>query len=235
MFDLNQEIAVWRKNLVQCQTVGNSSLDELESHLREEIESLKQSRLSVEEAFLLAAHRLGSPAGLAREFAKVNWGFVLRHRLSWMITGILAYLLATQFIAFAEKALIWLASSRGVRGYGLGFVALASNVALLGVVLSLCCFLWHRALRSSRFRKWTRQFTTRLILLVMVLAFLVIESTSRIALPVVAFRVLGPAQYGQTAQVFAWTQLAWSIFLPVVLVLVLIRLGASSEHDVETE
>lgn len=234
MFDLNQEITTWRENLAKSGTLPKLDVDELESHLREEIESLKESKLSAEEAFLVATHRLGSPPGIAREFAKINWDSVLRHRLSWMIIGILAYLFAAHSITSGEKALIWLASVRGVRSYGLGVVALVSNVALLGAVLSLSYFLWCYALRSSRFRKWTRQLTTRLILLVAFLAFLVVISAMRAALPVMAVRVSDSMEYARVTQVFAWTRLAWSILLPMILVTVLIKLGASNAREAET-
>ena len=235
MFDLNREMTVWRNNLNQSETLSQTDVDELESHLREEIESLKSAKLSDEEAFMIAAHRLGSPEKLADEFAKIDQGGALRQRLSWMIIGILGYLLAMQFIAFTGTAFVWLAGFKEVRGYSLGFVALACDVVLLGVVLSLCYFLWCYAQRSNRFRKWTRQLTTRLILLITLLVFLVVELASGIALPVMAFRVLGPSRYGQAVQVFAWTRLAWSIFVPVILVIVLLKLAASSSRGIEAE
>lgn len=237
MFDLNQEITKWRNNLTQSETLVKSDVDELESHLREEIESLKSAKLSGEEAFMIAAHRLGSPERLADEFAKIGWDSALRRRLSWMITGILAYLLTMQFSALLQKAFIWLASVKEVRGnsLGLGFVILASDVVLLGVVLSLCYFLWYYAQRSNRFRKWTRQLTTRLVLLTVILVLLVVELAAQIALPAITYRVLGPVQFGQAVQVFAWTQLAWSILLPVILVIMLIKLGAANSRETQTE
>jgi len=235
MFDLNKQIGKWRSNLAASQTLEISDIDELESHLREEIESLKHAKLSDKEAFMIAAHRLGSPERLADEFAKIGWDSALRYRVSWMITGILAYLLATHFSVLLQKAFIWFVSVRGIQGYGLGVVALAVNIVLLGAVLFLCCFLWRRALRSDRFIKWTRQLATRRIFLVTILVFLVVESASQIVLPVMTYRVLGPAQYGQAAQVFAWTRLAWSIMLPVILVIVLIKLCASGSRETETE
>lgn len=235
MFDLKEQISKWRDNLAASQTLGMSDIDELESHLQEEIESLKSAKLSDEEAFMIAARRLGSPARLTDEFAKINRGGPFRHGLSWMITGILAYVLATQFIALVKNVFIWFASFKEVRGYSLGFVALACDVAILGVAISVCYFLWCFVQRSARFRKWARQLTARLILLVMILVFLVVEVAAKILLPVMVFRVLGPLQYGQATQVFAWTQLAWSIVIPVILVIVLIKHVAVNSRKAETE
>ena len=235
MFNLNEQIGRWRENLGQSQTLGTADIDELESHLRQEIESLQRLNLSDEEAFLIAGRRLGSAASLTGEFAKVNRAGVLRHRLTWMILGILVYLPATFFIVSAGTAGIWLASIKGVTGYGLAVLALVSNVAILGVVLCLCYAFWCCALRSARFKKWSKHVTIRRILLVTLLAFLVVEAVSRVALPVIAFRVLDPAQGAQAAQISAWTRLAWSTMLPVILVIVLIKLAASSRHALDAE
>ena len=235
MFILNEQIGKWRESLAQSQTLGTADIDELESHLRQEIESLQRLNLSDEEAFLIAGHRLGSTASLTGEFAKVNRAGVLRLRLTWMIIGILAYLLATFFIVSAGTAGIWLASIKGVTGDGLEVIALVSNVAILGVVLCLCYSLWCCALRSVRFKKWSKHVSTRLVLLVTLLAFLVVEVVSRVALPLMAFRVLDPAQGAQAAQISAWTRLAWSTMLPVILVIVLIKLAASSRRALDAE
>ena len=59
MFDLNERINEWRRSLSQSAALNEQDLKELESHLREEIENLTDSELSAEEAFLIAAHRLG--------------------------------------------------------------------------------------------------------------------------------------------------------------------------------
>ena len=67
MFNLNEKIIKWRSNLAQSETLAVSDLDELENHLREEIEQLTTLKLSDEEAFLVASHRLGSrPRSRAR-------------------------------------------------------------------------------------------------------------------------------------------------------------------------
>ena len=95
MLDLNEQINKWRGNLAQSQTLDSSDIDELESHLREEIENLIDLKLSDEEAFLIATHRLGSTESLAEEYEKINRGVKFRHRLFWIATGVLGYFLVT--------------------------------------------------------------------------------------------------------------------------------------------
>ena len=48
MFDLKEAIIQWRDNLAQRETYGKSDLDELESHLQEQMEELIGSGLSEE-------------------------------------------------------------------------------------------------------------------------------------------------------------------------------------------
>lgn len=97
MFDLNGAIAKWRMKVAAGGTCGKSDLDELEAHLREEIENLTPSGLSQEEAFLVAKHRLGHPASLAREFAKINPLAVWSHRTLWIGLGLILYFLVAHF------------------------------------------------------------------------------------------------------------------------------------------
>ncbi len=71
MPEMEQRIAQWRHNLGETTGCNNEVLDELEIHLREEIQQLVRTGHTEEQAFALAASRLGSPRALAREFAKV--------------------------------------------------------------------------------------------------------------------------------------------------------------------
>ncbi len=234
MFDLNQEIAKWRNNLAQSETLCKSDIDELESHLREEIEGLKESKLSVEEAFLVATHRLGSPASLAREFAKINWGGALRHRLSWMITGILTYLLATHFAAAVSKDCILLAANSGMTGYrSLGFIGFGSKILTLITTFFLGYFFCRLILQIPGLKKQIKQLTTRMRLLMALLVFVLMTVVYRAAfhIPIPGFRPMNIQQH--VVQVLTYTEFLWSLFLPVILMMVLINLSKSNLHEVE--
>src|SRR5689334_13132838 len=71
MPELEQLIAEWRRGLAEMAGCSPEVLDELESHLRDEISQLVRAGHSEEQALTLAASRLGSPHTLATEFAKV--------------------------------------------------------------------------------------------------------------------------------------------------------------------
>jgi len=87
-FDLNHAIQNWRESLAQSPALRAENLNELESHLRDSIATLQVRGLSTEEAFMVAAKRIGESEGLEREFRKVNKASAWLDRLLWMLIGI---------------------------------------------------------------------------------------------------------------------------------------------------
>ena len=71
MFDLENRITEWKDHLRRKGPLNDRDLEELESHLREEIDSLSRSDLTEEESFLVALKRIGRADALSREYAKV--------------------------------------------------------------------------------------------------------------------------------------------------------------------
>ncbi len=72
MFNLEQSIANWRG---KCSTAGIKSpvpLEELESHLREDVEQQMRSGLSAQQAFGIAVKKIGPATELKMEFKKVS-------------------------------------------------------------------------------------------------------------------------------------------------------------------
>ena len=70
MFDLNRQIDLWKRAFAAKGTCSTDELEELESHLRDEIETMTAAGLSQEEAFAKSIARLGDPHAVCREFAK---------------------------------------------------------------------------------------------------------------------------------------------------------------------
>ena len=71
-FDLNLAIRRWRAKLNQSPTVSSQSADELESHLRDSSIALESAGLSAEEAFMVAAKRMGTTVSLEEEYEKIT-------------------------------------------------------------------------------------------------------------------------------------------------------------------
>ena len=70
MESLEAQIAEWRVYVERCRAVDGPDLDELETHLRDQIADLGEAGLDADEAFLVAVKRMGDVDALSREFAR---------------------------------------------------------------------------------------------------------------------------------------------------------------------
>lgn len=93
MTNLNRHILKWRLNLLMRGAFQKSDIDELESHLRDEIDELQRLGYSDEDAFHLAVRRLGDLPGLQEEFSKVNFGILWLKRAAWSVLIVMSVLL----------------------------------------------------------------------------------------------------------------------------------------------
>jgi hypothetical protein len=81
MFNLEQSISQWRRQMQSTGVKNPEVLDELESHLREDLSRRIQSGESEQEAFAAAVEGVGQPSLLKHEFAKLGgrkWAWVRR-------------------------------------------------------------------------------------------------------------------------------------------------------------
>jgi leader peptidase (prepilin peptidase) / N-methyltransferase len=103
MFDLERAISEWRKRMAASGINAPAVLDELESHLREDVEQL-QNGLTEQQAFEAAVMQIGQAGVLKCEFAKVDetWD-VLRRKRVWALMG--AAFLSSWFIFKSSPAL----------------------------------------------------------------------------------------------------------------------------------
>lgn len=67
---LEERIGEWRNYIRRRQAVHAVDIDELEDHLRNQVEALSDAGLDEDEAFLVAVKRLGDLDSLSREFAR---------------------------------------------------------------------------------------------------------------------------------------------------------------------
>ena len=78
MFNLEQSIADWRKQMLAAGIKSPVPVEELESHLRDYIASLIKSGLSEKRAFEAAAQQIGQANTLQREFKKMEGTLVTK-------------------------------------------------------------------------------------------------------------------------------------------------------------
>ncbi|MBI3263271.1 MAG: hypothetical protein HYZ58_08975, partial [Acidobacteria bacterium] len=67
---LEEQIGQWRAYLRQRRAFNGPDVEELETHLRDQVGVLTQAGLAEDEAFLVAVKRMGSLDALSREFAR---------------------------------------------------------------------------------------------------------------------------------------------------------------------
>ncbi|MGO8701803.1 MAG: permease prefix domain 1-containing protein [Limisphaerales bacterium] len=88
MFNLEQAISEWRWGMLAAGVKNPNVVDELESHLREDVARQVQSGESAEQAFESAVRRVGQASLLSGEFAKLNGKkWALLRKLKEMFVG----------------------------------------------------------------------------------------------------------------------------------------------------
>jgi hypothetical protein len=70
MNDLETQIAEWRTYVANSPAINGHDVEELESHLRDQIADLDAVGLDTDEAFLVAVKRMGGVDSISREFAR---------------------------------------------------------------------------------------------------------------------------------------------------------------------
>lgn len=126
MFQLEQAVNDWKQALTQGEAVSNNASEKLETHLRDSIDQLKATSLSEEEAFIVALHRIGSPAVLDDEYGKVHQPHVWLGRTILMLCRYLLISLFLKFIAFDQ-------TTAGVIGLAFGWETMGINSTLTGL------------------------------------------------------------------------------------------------------
>jgi len=123
--ELEVEISKWRSFVEGGAGVKATDVEELEAHLREQIDELRANGLSVDEAFLVAVKRMGALDELSREFAREHSDRLWRQLVIpgrdesleteqswpvaiWFALGAAVAIQAVRFISsFPEEAATW--------------------------------------------------------------------------------------------------------------------------------
>jgi hypothetical protein len=102
MLNLEQSIADWRKQMLAAGIKTPVPLEELEIHLREEIERQIKLGLNEQKAFEISIQQIGQPKMLKSEFNKSERTFMKRTLI--VLVGIFGVLCGAAFIL---PALAW--------------------------------------------------------------------------------------------------------------------------------
>lgn len=227
MFDLNHEIAEWKRSLGQSESVMGPDLDELESHLRDQIDHLSLASLSLQEALLVAKHRLGDAGNLPGEFAKVNGSSIFRRRLQWMLLGVLAYLLIFDLSHLASLAGTLGAFGAGFHGYTSGWIGQIVQFLMILIGLFVIVIL----LKSPVLGRMARSATGSVFIGSIVIVGSLLLLAARMGVPLLTARFVRAEDYGQCALIQHVFTLAYSAVMPMLVVTLLLLFRAHSDKQ----
>jgi hypothetical protein len=88
-FSLTNALATWRREFEAQPGITSDAVRELESHLIDSMNQLRQKGLNEEEAFWLARRRLGPCKEVAAEITKADPSGLWRERVFWMAAALL--------------------------------------------------------------------------------------------------------------------------------------------------
>jgi hypothetical protein len=148
MFNLEQSIAEWRRQMLAAGVNAPAPLEELESHLRQDVAALVSAGKPGPEAFQLAAARLGSPASMRIEFNKIRSGQIRSVKIGallWFAAVIgLAGFLARGLFAGRRSPILSAHILTVTAGY---------SAAFLAGVFGICSVCWRWCDRLSPIRQ----------------------------------------------------------------------------------
>ncbi len=222
MFDLNRAITNWRLELGQNEALNTGDLNEMETHLRNEIEALSTGGLAQEEAFIVAAHRLGDTGQIAAEFAKVNGSRMWRRRFFGMLTGVLVFILAGALSAAAAKACAVMAVFVGLQGYTVGAMeSIVGVVVLVGLAGITYCLFGPGLFGIRAASLFKNPFVAALSVAGLALVVILLRAACLFA-PVLQVRLLGAEEYGRIMVAHSLGSLCWAVLGPMALAVLLI-------------
>jgi hypothetical protein len=89
MFNLEQAITKWRQQMLAAGIQTPVPLEELESHLRDEIEQRLKAGLSESRAFEVAVRNVGGAQGVRAEFAKIGEPGTAREQMALVAAALI--------------------------------------------------------------------------------------------------------------------------------------------------
>lgn len=232
MSDVEKRIEQWRNALRTSDAFGISDIDELESHLREEMERLRPLGLSETESFLVARHRLGEAQALETEYEKVNADRRSLLRMSWMVGGVLVYVLAGYIAGGVSHG--GMLAAIGLRG-GATSIAWAGVAAKAAAGVALFLIVWACARRGS----WSG-LTGRLRMMSLPRLLLLLGGLALVDCLLIGFeflfrtaavRCVNSEEYARMALVGSYANLGWAVLAPVLAAILLIILRTRADRS----
>ncbi|HEY3853080.1 MAG TPA: hypothetical protein VGO67_01655 [Verrucomicrobiae bacterium] len=127
MFNLEQAISEWRRQMLSAGVRSPVPLQELESHLREEIERQAKLGVQIEQAFQNAMGKIGPATVLDREFKKS--GANKKKRIIVMLAGVIGVAIG---MALVMPAMALYLNQSSLSGWDVAFLIFGAALTLGG-------------------------------------------------------------------------------------------------------
>jgi hypothetical protein len=151
---LKREISAWKSSFARQQACSQDELDELESHLREEIETLVNHGVAVPNAFVQAVDRIGVPSDICDEFAKNDRLL----RLDKLALGVNKILVLAVSVAALAPGVVAIRRGDALLGVHVASITSAYLVAILSALVGI-----YAIVRSVYVRDVTSGFRDQLV------------------------------------------------------------------------
>ena len=155
MFDLDKAITGWRQQMLAAGIKTPVPLEELEIHLREEIERQMKSGLSPQQAFGSAEKKVGRASELKREFKKSDAPMEMQQIIKLAGAICIAIALLCQ-VSFCSPPVFDFAFAHGLR-LGLMMRMLALAVLVIPVAITVLSWKFNHKLLPFIRNQWLRR------------------------------------------------------------------------------
>jgi hypothetical protein len=140
MFNLEEKISAWRNQMLAAGIKTPVPLEELENHLRDEIQQQMKLGLSAQKAFETSVQKIGQPKVLKGEFKKSERTFM--KQIIKISAGVIGILVGMAFIMPAVAQ----ARHQGTMANDeVGLLLLGIVLTIAGAVVSLSTFKKRKA------------------------------------------------------------------------------------------
>lgn len=231
MFQLEKSLEDWKRNLNSSNSLTQPDIDELESHLLDEIDDLKQKNLTDEESFYVACSRIGSSDLLSNEFSKVNANYIWLKKILWLLSG---YLLIN--FSYHLTSLLSLAATTAIYSFtrinlnGTTYLNLTLN-AILSTTILCILFLPRFIIISKLYSKFNYLFNYKRHLLMFIFLLFIFMNSIGFNLLKAVFKLTEPMeQFGYMMMGESLFSLIW----PAIICLMVMYLALKNHSKNKT-
>lgn len=139
-------IESWITRLKSENSLTEIDILELKSHIRDIMDDLIENGLSEEEAFIIAARRMGTIPQWEEEYRQENNSILQTRKSAIILAGVLFYFIFYYFIAFSSKSLFVIL----FKSSGNGILAMEWSLRYIEVNYFLCIVLFIAVYRSEK-------------------------------------------------------------------------------------